>query len=198
MYLDKVTVILRGYTYEQIRVVAKTLINSSIRSIEISLNTIDAFNIIEKLSYEFSSELFIGAGTILNLDNLKKAEKAGAKFVLSPCMMSREVIKYCNDKGIIAIPGAFTPTEIKECFHRGADIVKVFPANEFNIGYGAKVKEPLGKYKLMAVGGINASNYKLYLQSGYDFVASAGGIFRSEDIVNCNEDQLLLSIKNFE
>lgn len=194
----RVTVILRGYNYEQVRAVAKTLVGSSVKNIEITMNTDNALEIIQKISKEFQGELFIGAGTVVTYGDLVKSIDAGAKFVLSPISFSKEMIDYCKQKNVISIPAAFTPTEIYGQICLGADIIKVFPANELSPDYAKKVCEPLGDLPLMAVGGVNASNVKKILSSGYKYVGTAGGIFKKEDIKSLNYDGLKESLRLFE
>lgn len=198
MNFTKVTMILRGYTYEQVRVVANILAGSKIKNMEITLNTENAIDIIYKISEEFKDQLNIGAGTVLTFDELKQATQAGAKFILSPKMMEKNMIIYCKNNDVISIPGAFTPSEIAESFKNGADIVKIFPANELSIDYAKKVIEPLGDLALMAVGGVNKDNVKRILESGYSHVGTAGGIFKKEDIISMNIDKLKESLYGFE
>ena len=79
MELSKVTMILRGYTYEQVRCVAEVLINSSyVKNMEITLNTSNAYEIIKKIADEFQGRLHIGAGTVQTYDELVQAIAAGA------------------------------------------------------------------------------------------------------------------------
>ena len=80
----------------------------------------------------------------------------------------------------------------------GADIVKVFPANEVGFDYAKKLCEPMGELPLMAVGGIQAGNVKKALQSGYTYVGTAGGLFEKEDIQNMRKDHMLKSLEVFE
>ncbi len=190
MELSKVTMILRGYTYEQVRCVAEVLINSSyVKNMEITLNTSNAYEIIKKIADEFQGRLHIGAGTVQTYDELVQAIAAGAVFVLSPRKMKHNVI---------AVPGAFTPSEIAESLEMGADIVKVFPANEVGFDYAKKLCEPMGELPLMAVGGIQAGNVKKALQSGYTYVGTAGGLFEKEDIQKMRKDHMLKSLEVFE
>lgn len=196
--IGRVTVILRGYTYEQVRAVAKTLVGSSVQNMEITMNTENALDIIKKISDEFKDKLFVGAGTVVTFKELVDAIDAGAKFVLSPVAFTREMIEYCKEHNVIAIPAAFTPSEIYNQISMGADIIKVFPANELSHSYAKKVCEPLGDLPLMAVGGVNASNVKEILSSGYKYVGTAGGIFKKEDIKSMNYDGLKESLKFFE
>ncbi|MFV0551973.1 MAG: bifunctional 4-hydroxy-2-oxoglutarate aldolase/2-dehydro-3-deoxy-phosphogluconate aldolase [Anaerorhabdus sp.] len=201
MELSKVTMILRGYTYEEIRCVAEVLITCNsryIRNMEITLNTDNAISIIKDIVKEFGNYLNIGAGTVQTYDELVQAIDAGAKFVLSPRMMSKEMLDYCKEKQVVSIPGSFTPSEIGNSFDNGANIVKVFPANELSLSYAAKVREPMGDYALMAVGGINKTNVKEALTSGYQYVGTAGGLFSKENIKSKNKEKLIEELKEFE
>ena len=199
MNLSEVTMILRGYSYEEVRCVANVLVESKyIRNMEITMNTEDALGTIKKIAEEFQGILNIGAGTVQTYDELVLAVDAGAKFVLSPRMMTKQMLNYCKEKGVISIPGAFTPSEIAKSFEDGADIVKVFPANEVSLSYAKKVCEPMGDLTLMAVGGITASNVKKAFESGYTYVGSAGGIFSKKDIQSKDVDKLKNSLANFE
>ena len=79
-----VTQVLRGYTYDQVKAVVEVLVDSPVHNVEVTMNTPEAASLIQKLSSEFSSDINIGAGTVLTLEDLQTAHKAGATFVLSP------------------------------------------------------------------------------------------------------------------
>lgn len=195
----EVVAILRGFSYEQVRSVCTALTKSEkIKNVEITMNTPNALDIISKIVDEFQGQLNIGAGTVITFDDLKQVIEKGVKFVLSPSGYTKEMIEYCHKRDVVAIPAALTPTEILTQFENGADIVKVFPANEFTKGYAKKVCEPLGNYPLMAVGGVNTKTVKEYLDGGYQYVGSCWGLFKKEDVLNQNEDGMLKSIKEFE
>ncbi|MBS5987094.1 hypothetical protein [Clostridium sp.] len=75
---------------------------------EITLNTENAYDIIKKISKEFNESLNIGAGTVQTYEELLKAVNTGATFVLSPRMMSKQMLDYCKEHSIISVHGAFT------------------------------------------------------------------------------------------
>ena len=102
----KVTVILRGYTYSQIRTVVKNLVGTKLKSVEITMNTKDAINIINKISEEFGDSINVGAGTVTTYEEAEKSIEAGAKFLLSPTMFSKEIISLCKETNIVSVPGA--------------------------------------------------------------------------------------------
>lgn len=194
-----VTTILRGFKYEQVRSVCNVLVKSKkIKNVEITLNTPDVYETLKKICKEYEDELFVGAGTVITFEELKKAISCGVKFVLSPTGYTKEMIDYCHEKGVIAIPSGLTPTEILTQFQYGADVVKVFPANEFSKTYAKKVCEPLGNYPLMAVGGVNANNVHEHFEGGYQYVGTAWGLFRKVDVIEMNEEKMLECVVEFE
>lgn len=194
----KVTIILRGYKFSQVRTIMKVLSESSVKSVEITMNTPSAVEMISKLSNEFGGTMNIGAGTVTTLEQAKDAIAAGAKFILSPTMLSKEIIDLCREHSVISVPGAMTPTEISRSFQDGADIVKVFPAISCGTRFFKDVKAPLGDLPLMAVGGVSKDNAKEFFKGGADFLGIGSGIFTKEDIINENVEGLSKSLREFE
>ncbi|AJA46695.1 putative 2-dehydro-3-deoxyphosphogluconate aldolase [Clostridium pasteurianum DSM 525 = ATCC 6013] len=194
----KVTIILRGYNYNQTETVINALIGSSINSVEITMNTKGSIDMISDFHRKYGDRIHIGAGTVTNLENVKRAVNAGAEFILSPVLLSREIINFCKENSVITIPGAMSPTEIYKSFEDGADIVKVFPAVECGSKFFKDVKAPLGELPLMAVGGINKENSREFLSNGADFLGIGSGVFNKEDILNENMAGLMNSLNEFE
>ena len=194
----KVTVILRGYDYNQTRNIVEILSNSKIRSVEIALKNPNDKDTLKKIVDEFGDKILIGAGTILTKEDLIDVVNMGVKFVLSPIMFSKEELQICIDNEIVSVPGAFTPSEIYKSFKNGADIVKVFPASALGLKYFKDIKAPLGDLKLMAVGGVNGKNALEYLANGADFLGIGSGIFNKEDVLQENYENVKRSIESFE
>ena len=194
----KITVILRGYTYEQVRCVVKNLVGTRLNAVEITTNSPDVFTTIRKISEEFGKDVYVGAGTVLNMEHAKAAVEAGSTFLLSPIMLDQEILDFCKEKGVISVPAAFSPSEVWKMAQGGADIVKIFPAGRVGSQYFADVQAPLGKLPLMAVGGVNGEDVQEYLDKGASFAGIASGIFKKEDILNQNEEGIRESIRQFE
>ncbi|MBX4264523.1 bifunctional 4-hydroxy-2-oxoglutarate aldolase/2-dehydro-3-deoxy-phosphogluconate aldolase [Clostridium estertheticum] len=194
----KITIILRGYNYSKVRTVMNALSGSSIKAVEITMNTPGAVEMISKLSSEFEGKILIGAGTVTTLEKAKVAIKAGAKFILSPVMLSKEIIDLCKENSVISVPGTMSPTEIYKSYTDGADIIKVFPATSCGSEFFKGVKAPLGDLLLMAVGGVTKNNAKEFLDNGANFLGIGSGIFNKEDIESENLQGLIKSISEFE
>lgn len=195
--LSVVTVILRGYDYEQIKTVIEAMKYTKLRTVEITTNSPNAFESIRLLTEEYE-DFQIGVGTILTKEDAENSVKAGAKFVLSPTILSEDIVKYLKENKIMTIIGAYTPSEVYKMFSYGADIVKIFPASEMTDNYVKALQGPLGKLDLMAVGGVNKENAREYLSQGYKYLGIGSGIFNKDDIKNKNLEKLKESIIEFE
>lgn len=115
----------------------------------------------------------VGAGTIVHLEQAKKAVDAGAKFLLTPGF-SEAIARFCADNQILLFPGAATPTELMMVMEYGLPVVKFFPAEQ--MGGVATIKAlaaPFSSIRFMPTGGINPGNLKEYLS--FDRVIACGG-----------------------
>ena len=106
----------------------------------------------------------LGAGTVLDAETARHAILYGAKFVVSP-HFSEEVATVCNRYGIPYLPGCMTIREMVKALESGCDILKLFPANNFDPSFIKSVKGPLPHVQIMPTGGINASNMQEWLRS---------------------------------
>ena len=122
-------------------------------------------NQIESLSHHFKSRMHIGAGTVLTENQVLLTKAAGGRFIISPDT-DIAVIQKTKAFGMISIPGALTPSEIKQAHRAGADFVKLFPISRLGADYVKAIRAPLPHIRLLAVGGINLQNMSEYRNAG--------------------------------
>lgn len=194
----KVTVILRGYTYEQCRGVVSSLVGTRFGAVEVAMNTPGAAETIGRLADEFGGEVLIGAGTVISPERARAAADAGASFMLSPICFTQEIFDIARSAGAVTVPAAFSPTEIATMFDMGADIVKVFPAARLGAKYLSDVQAPLDWMPLMVVGGVNGENVQEFFDAGATYAGIGSGIFKREDILSMNVEALKQQVKDFE
>ena len=127
----------------------------------------------------FGGRMAIGAGTVLTVEEVRAAHAAGATFIVSPDS-DPEVIAETKRLGMASIPGAMTPTEIKRAYALGADIVKLFPADDLGYHYIQNLKGPLPHIPLMATGGVNPQTIPEFLSRGILAVDTCITIFRPD------------------
>ena len=193
---QRILVILRHDKPFDVEGVFNAVLGTGLKTIEITLNTPKAFDLIEKAVKLFDTEVCIGAGTVLSLTELKKVVDIGGRFIVSP-MFNREMVEYCSAAEIPVFPGALTPTEIFDAYKAGAYMVKVFPASVFGPSYLKTIKGPLSETKILAVGGINSANVNNYLSNGADAVAVGGGIIKQKWVESKNFQAIQDNIVKF-
>lgn len=193
--------IFRGITPVHIDPIISLMLKVDIRYVEITMNTDGAVDLIKEMNQKSGDSLVVGAGTVLNNEDLTKALDAGAKFIVTPSVVE-EVIGKCVDEKIPVFPGALTPTEINKAWSMGATMVKLFPSGVYGPGYIRALKGPFNNIKLIAVGGVNEQNIAQYFKQGASAVAFGAGIIRPEwlekDRFDLIEEKLSLLIKSYK
>jgi 2-dehydro-3-deoxyphosphogluconate aldolase/(4S)-4-hydroxy-2-oxoglutarate aldolase len=153
---------------------AETYLENGLDVMEITFRTDVTVSAIKAISREFPN-FKIGAGTILSVDQVSEAVKAGAQFGLSPGF-NKSVVKAAQNQNLPFIPGVATPSEIEQAIELGCKVLKFFPAEPMG---GVKTLKALaGPYRhtgirFIPMGGIDESNMKDYLE--LDIVVAVGG-----------------------
>ena len=141
---------------------ARALLAGGIGCAEITFRTPAAAEAIRKMSGEVS-EMLVGAGTVLTVQQAEQAISAGAQYIVSPGF-DGAVVDWCQKQGVPVLPGVATPTEINMALVRDVKLLKFFPAEEFG---GMRMLKALhGPYpdvRFIPTGGINATNLAQYL-----------------------------------
>jgi 2-dehydro-3-deoxyphosphogluconate aldolase/(4S)-4-hydroxy-2-oxoglutarate aldolase len=154
---------------------AEAAVSGGFRAIEITYSFRNAADAIAKLTAT-KADLLVGAGTILNREQVHQAVGAGARFLVSPCVLP-EVIDAARELQVVVIPGAFTPTEIYNAYSLGADIIKIFPAVKFGPEYLKAVRGPLPQIPIMPTSGVDASNVGEWFRAGAVAVGAVASVF---------------------
>lgn len=167
---EKVVAILRGIPAEKMEQVITALYNGGIRILEITFNQKSTDRHAEtgsaiRLAKKLFPDMCVGAGTAMSIEDAEAAYHAGAQFILAPDV-NEDVIKRAVALGMMAVPGAMTPTEIATAHRCGAEIVKLFPAGNLGTSYVKAITAPISHIPLMAVGGIDLDNMKEFLKAG--------------------------------
>ncbi|GFZ90615.1 2-dehydro-3-deoxy-phosphogluconate aldolase [Paenibacillus marchantiophytorum] len=161
----RIIAIVRGVEEQHMAFVADALLQGGVTVMEITLNTPGALTMIAQLQEKLGDQMYIGAGTVLDLDDAKRAIAAGAAFIVTP-NTDEEVIRFAHSQQIPIFPGALTPTEIVKAWKAGATAVKVFPSASLGLTYIKELMGPLSHIPMMAVGGVTEENIHEFLQIG--------------------------------
>ena len=133
-----------------------------------------------------TSEVLCGAGTVLTVEQVDAAVRAGAKFIVSPGF-DAEIVDYCIKNEIPVFPGCISPSEVAQAVKRGLKVVKFFPAEPAGgISMVKAMAAPYVGIKFMPTGGINAKNLEEYLSC--DKIICCGGSWMVKgDLVKAGE-----------
>lgn len=194
----KLTVIMRGYSYEQAMLIIKLLSRYEGKvGVEVTTNNPDHLKVIADGNKQYGDKVNIGVGTVTTVKQAQEAITAGAKFMLGPQAFSEEIYQLAQQNDVITVPGAMTPTEIQTEINKGADIVKVFPAITVGPSFFKQISGPMPGLRFMAVGGIDIKNSQLFISAGADYLGIGSSFFNKQDLENMDEQALDKSIQEF-
>lgn len=174
-----VVAVIRASSKEQLMDIANALLAGGVTAIEVTMTTPKAIAGIEMLADTLGDKAIIGVGTVIDAATCRDAIAAGAQFVLSP-VLDESVVATTKRYGKIAVPGAFTPTEILRAWTLGADAVKVFPSTALGPGYFKDILAPLPQLKLTPTGGVDLNNAGDWIKAGAAFIG-VGSALVSKD-----------------
>lgn len=178
---EKLIAIVRGIKPELCLKVAQALYDGGVRLVEITYNQKDpgswlqTAEAIQTVAEQFEGRMFVGAGTVTNVELVEMTYNHKGQYIISPDT-DIDVIKRTRELGMVSMPGAMTPSEIKQAYNAGADFVKLFPAGSLGAGYVKAIKAPLNHIPILAVGGISDKNVQEFLAAGADGFGIGGNL----------------------
>ena len=193
MNKSRITGILRNVKKEDVLKAGEILIKHNIKDFEVTYNTKDSLEIVKMLKKEFP-EARIGMGTILNVEELKKAEESGAEFILTPSV-NEEVLKYAGENNIELIPGVFSPSEVALALRYGFNYLKLFPAIDLPDSYINNLKGPFDKVEFMAVGGVEKDNITDFFKAGFKSVGMGSSLIKKSYLESKDWEKLEKHVK---
>lgn len=122
-----------------------------------------------------SAGLLIGAGTVLTVEDARRAVDAGAEYLVSPGF-DESVHRWARDHRVLHIPGVMTPTEVARAMGAGARLIKLFPAGPLGVGYLRQLLGPFPEAEFVATGGVDEDNVGRFLAAGAAAVAIGGAV----------------------
>ena len=173
----------------------QALVNGNLPVAEITFRTACAEEAI-RLGVKTFPNMYIGAGTVINVEQAKRAIDAGAKFIVSPGL-SDEVAEYCVKNGITYYPGCVTPTEIMKAISYGLKVVKFFPAQVYGGLKAIKaLAGPFPQIKFLPTGGVDANNLKEFLDCDKIYAVGGSWMMKGDIVKNCLEINEIIKGEN--
>ena len=180
----------------KLRAVVDAIVAGGVQALEVTMTVPGAVELIRGLAPTLPEGFLLGAGTVIDAQTAHAVIDAGAQFVISP-VFRRAVIDACHARGVPAVPGCFTPTEILEAHDAGADIVKVFPATTLGPQYIKDVRAPLPQVRLMPTGGVTPDNAGDWIRAGAVAVAAGSSLLDSAAIESGRYEVITANARRF-
>jgi len=161
-----IVAILRGVTPDDVIGVGDALFAAGIRIVEVPLNSPEPFRSIAALAKRFEGRMVVGAGTVLDVESVDRLKASGGQISVSPDC-NPPVIARAVERGMVPLPGVFTPTEAFAAVRAGARHLKLFPAEAGSPKTVKAWKAVLPRdVNVYAVGGVTPANIKDWAEAG--------------------------------
>lgn len=146
--------------------------------------------LIEALKTEMQ-DMYLGIGTIKTVAEAEEFIAAGAHFIVSP-IVNEEVGQLVLERGLLWVPGCFTPTEINTAHQMGAGLIKLFPANILGPSYMAAIRDLFPGQLFIPTGGveIEQSNISNWFKSGVCAVGMGSKLISKDILENKDYNEL--------
>jgi 2-dehydro-3-deoxyphosphogalactonate aldolase len=173
--------ILRGISPADVLAVGTALAEEGFPAIEVPLNSPQPLRSIEVLAAAIGADCAVGAGTVTRLEDVARAEAAGARIIVAP-NTDPEIIAEAVARGLRPYPGVATPTEAFTALKAGALSLKLFPSDTLGIGGMKAIRAVLpADVELLPVGGVDESNLAAWATAGAGGAGIGSCLYRPGD-----------------
>lgn len=170
----------------------EAILAGGIPVLEITMTVPNAPAVIRGTAGRYGDKILIGAGTVLSREQGEACLDAGAQFLVSPGLVP-EVLELARSRGVLAIPGALSPTELAAALRLGAELVKIFPCGA--VGgpqYLKALHGPFPGARLIPTGGVTLANAGEYLAAGA-FAVGVGGDLVDQSAIRAGNSQKVVN-----
>jgi 2-dehydro-3-deoxyphosphogluconate aldolase/(4S)-4-hydroxy-2-oxoglutarate aldolase len=186
----------RETSLDNARFAAEAVYAAGISIVEVTMTTPQAIEVIGTIAKSLPGVL-VGAGTVLEVATARRCIDAGAQFITSPGF-APAVVEITMKKGVLALPGAVTPTDVMAARDAGASVVKVFPAAEFGgPGLIRALKKPFPQMRFIAAGGVNQQTAGDFIQAGAIAIGVGTELIPRRAIVERDRDWIAELVHRF-
>lgn len=191
----KIIVVCRGIEESEIVNVATALYNGGIRFMEVPFNQAEPGSFsetarkIKAVRDALGDKMYVGAGTVITMEQFELAKQAGAQIIVSPTM-EEDVITATKAAGLISMPGCATPSEMTKAYKLGADLIKLFPSSQVNMKVIKEIRVPLNHLPLVCFGGVTAENIKEVLDTGVVGVGMASSVLNKQALADRDYEKI--------
>ena len=190
--------ILRGIRPEEARDHVAAILDAGFDAVEIPLNSPQWEISIAEMVAEFGDKALIGAGTVLNPEQVDRLAAIGSKLVVTP-NTNADVIRHAVAQGMTVCAGCATATEPFAALEAGAQTLKIFPSSIFGPDYIKALKAVLPKeVPVFAVGGVTPENLNIWLKAGCAGAGLGSDLYRAGQTVDRSAKQAAAFVKAYQ
>ena len=180
-YQNPIVAILRGIKTDEAIDICEALVEEGVEIIEVPLNSPTPFDTINKLVAHFGDKILLGAGTVLQPEQVDKLAATGAKLMVTP-NFDPDVVQAALKHKLIAAPGVYTPSEAFAAYKAGVKCIKLFPGGRLGVPYLKDIQAVLPTdLDVVIVGGVDASNIADWIDAGAAGIGAASSIYKPGD-----------------
>ena len=189
--------ILRGVTPEEALAHVGAVINAGFEAVEIPLNSPRWQQSIPAIVEAFGEQALIGAGTVLQPEQVDELAKMGCRLIVTPNIQA-DVIRRAVGYGMTVCPGCATATEAFTALDAGAQALKVFPSSAFGPDYIKALKAVLPpEIPVFAVGGVTPENLSQWIDAGCAGAGLGSDLYRAGQSVERTAQQATAFVKAY-
>lgn len=192
----RVIPVLRLRSRNDAEIAIDCLIEAGFKTVELTLTTPGAVELIGSLRRNSNADFLIGAGTVLDLGNAQACLDAGADYLVSPCLVPG-MAALAKVAGRIALTGGFTPAEVLAAWREGAAIVKVFPASTGGPSHLGALHAVYPDIPLCPTGGVSSSNMLDYFKAGAAVVGIGNNIIDQKALAAGDRSGVIAHARGF-
>jgi 2-dehydro-3-deoxyphosphogalactonate aldolase len=171
--------ILRGLTPAEAEGVGDALVDAGFTLLEVPLNSPDPLTSISAMAKRYAGRAMVGAGTVLTPEAVEQVAAAGGELIISP-NTNTDVIRASVARGLVSLPGYYTPSEGFAALAAGAHALKLFPADGASPGFLKAQRAVLPKtIRVLAVGGISPDTMAPWRAAGADGFGLGSNLYRA-------------------
>jgi 2-dehydro-3-deoxyphosphogalactonate aldolase len=190
--------ILRGVKPDEAEAIVGVLVETGFELIEVPLNSPDPLVSIEKVAARFGKAALIGAGTVLTSADCARVADCGGRLMVSP-NVDADVLAMARSRGMVSMPGVFTPTEAFLALRCGASALKYFPASVLGPSGIAAQMAVLPKGVVVgAVGGVSDKNLAEYVKAGVRAFGLGSSLYRPGMTAQTVRETALASVRAYD
>ena len=182
---ERCSAILRTPHGDAVAPAMEAAVDGGFRIVEFTLNTPGALEHIA--TFAARDDLVVGAGTVLEVEDVDRAMDAGARFIVSP-VADAAVIGRAVAKGALVVPGCFTPAEMLAAHRAGAHLIKLFPGPADGPQFLRACRGPMPFLRIFPTSGVTLDNVHDYLAAGAFGVGFVNCLFEADDLASGNFD----------